>query len=110
MIVIDGIADYVNSVNDEVASNALIGEFSKIAREFTYRDCPNHSYNPGSGISKLRGHLGSQIDRKCFTLLELIKSSGHNKIIATKLRKGDIDEFDSIRIVFNEELGYFVFH
>ena len=71
LVVIDGIADYIKSVNDEVESNRVVHDFEQLS--VTY-DCPIIlivHLNPNS--NKERGHLGSQLQRKAETVLQVKK-------------------------------------
>lgn len=70
-VYVDGIADMVNSVNEEEETNRVIREIETLA--MLYR-CPIITilhYNPNS--EKGRGHLGSQLERKCESLLSVTK-------------------------------------
>lgn len=104
LIVIDGIADYVQSVNEEVECNRVVDFLMHTAKEFQVPVVVVIHTNPGE--RKLRGHLGSQLERKCEALLEIIKNSrsGGSAITAKQLRGAA--PFDPIYFEFNEELGY----
>ena len=71
LAVIDGIADYIRSVNDEQDSNTIVHFFEKLAIKY---NCPIIAIvhlNPNS--SKERGHLGSQLQRKSESVLQIKK-------------------------------------
>ena len=70
---IDGGADYIPDVNDPDASNAAIKYFENLAIKYHTAVFIIVHTNPGS--DKERGHLGSQIQRKCGGTL-LIKNDG----------------------------------
>jgi hypothetical protein len=67
LAVVDGVADLVKSVNDEVECNKIVDLFHRLAVEY---DCPIvllAHLNPDGG--KMRGHLGSQLERKAESVL-----------------------------------------
>lgn len=91
---IDGGADLVNDVNDPKECNPFVAKLHGQAKEF---DCPILSvlhFNPVSskgGIEKSRGHLGSQLERKCETNLRLDKDAdGVTVIWSEKQRRAPI--------------------
>ena len=65
-VLIDGVGDYVLSVNDQTESDNLIAEFHAQAIEFSTIMALVLHENPTSpkDWSKGRGHLGSQMERK----------------------------------------------
>ncbi|MDP8204918.1 MAG: AAA family ATPase [Candidatus Tenebribacter mawsonii] len=70
--VIDSIADYISSVNKEEQANSIVHFFETLAIEY---DCPIIAIlhlNPNS--NKERGHLGSQLQRKAESVLQIKKS------------------------------------
>ena len=86
-IFIDGGADFVPSVNDEVKSNQLLAFFTEIAHRF---ECPVYYImhtNPNS--SKERGHLGSGSGRKCYATVQVeIDDKAISSVKITKARRG----------------------
>ena len=67
LVVIDGIADLVKSANDEAESVAVIDELYRLAGIYnTCILCVLHFVPNGL---KLRGHLGSELQRKAATIL-----------------------------------------
>jgi len=69
LVVIDGIADLVHSANDEVESIAIIDELYRLAGIYqTCIICVLH-YVP-NGL-KLRGHLGSELQRKAAAIISI---------------------------------------
>lgn len=102
LILIDGIADFVNSVNDEVESNAIIHEFELLAIKY---DCPVLTvlhYNPGSD-NKGRGHIGSQIERKCESFLSVSRKGDISTLESKMMRNGK--DFHPIEFSYNESEG-----
>ncbi len=89
LIVIDGIADLISSVNDEEQSVELINKLFQMAHQYnTLIICVLHM-NP-SGI-KLRGHLGSELQRKASGILSVEKHKDQDNSIvkAIKLREAN---------------------
>ena len=71
LVVIDGIADLVKSANDEAESVAVIDELYRLAGIYnTCILCVLHFVPNGL---KLRGHLGSELQRKAATILSIEK-------------------------------------
>ena len=78
--IIDGSADAVNDVNDPAECNPFVARLEGLAVEY---DCPLLNVihlNPGSTF-KTRGHLGSQLDRKSETNLQLEKDENEVTVI-----------------------------
>ncbi len=89
IIVIDGIADLIGSVNDEEQSVELINKLFQMAQQYnTLIICVLHM-NP-SGV-KLRGHLGSELQRKASSILSVdkFKDKDISIVKAVKLREGN---------------------
>lgn len=88
LVVIDGIADLVNSANDEAESIRVIDELYRLAGIYkTCIICVLH-YVP-NGL-KLRGHLGSELQRKAASILsiEFDKDPSVSVVKALKVREG----------------------
>lgn len=88
LVVIDGIADLVNSVNDEAESIKVIDELYRLAGIYkTCIICVLH-FIP-SGL-KLRGHLGSELQRKAAAILSIeLDSTPSVSVVKTlKVREG----------------------
>lgn len=89
---LDGIADYVSSVNEEAECMDFIRRLHALAKEFETVIWNILHLNPGSDF-KSRGHLGSQIERKSETVIQL-KKDGDEIVAAytTKSRRAPISE------------------
>ncbi len=72
-IVIDGIADLVESPNDEAECFRLVRELMQLAEKSHAPIITVLHVNPSD--HKARGHLGSQIERKAETVLELLDNT-----------------------------------
>lgn len=88
LVVIDGIADLVHSANDEAESLRVVDELYRLAGIYqTCIVCVLH-YVP-NGL-KLRGHLGSELQRKSAAILsiELDNEPTVSVVKALKVREG----------------------
>ena len=88
LVVIDGIADLVRSANDETESIAIVDELYRLAGIYnTCIICVLH-FVP-NGI-KLRGHIGSELQRKAAGILSIEKDDNpeYSVVKALKVRDG----------------------
>jgi hypothetical protein len=105
---LDGVADAVDSPNDEEQSIALVRRLHALAIQHV---CPIISIlhlNPLSE-SKSRGHLGSQLERKAETVLQLKKTDEGGRdvttIVATKTRHQPIPANQTPRFAWDDAAG-----
>ena len=88
LVVIDGIADLIRSANDETDSIAIVDELYRLAGIYnTCIICVLH-FVP-NGI-KLRGHIGSELQRKAAGILSIEKDDNpeYSVVKALKVRDG----------------------
>ena len=88
LVVIDGIADLIRSANDETESIAIVDELYRLAGIYnTCIICVLH-FVP-NGI-KLRGHIGSEFQRKAAGILSIEKDDNpeYSVVKALKVRDG----------------------
>lgn len=105
-VLIDGIADLCNDVNDAAECNALVASLHDMAIEF---DCPIAGvvhFNPGT--EKSRGHLGSQLERKCETNLRLEKFGEITTVWSEKQRRAPIFKDKGPKFRFDPGAGMHV--
>jgi hypothetical protein len=106
LIVIDGIADFINDVNDVEQSTAIVKYFEKLAIKYRTPIVVVMHTNPGT--NKERGHLGSHCQRKCESLLT-IKNDGDISFIEPKLlRMAGKDDIPNIQFMYDKNKGYHV--
>ncbi|MFT4154724.1 AAA family ATPase [Parafilimonas sp.] len=103
-IFIDGAADYIKDVNSTEQATEIREYFTHLAIRY---QCPVilviHQ-NPGS--TKERGHLGSEIQRKCYGIISITKEDEISIAKTTFSRKaGDLQ---SIHFKYSIEKGYHV--
>lgn len=109
MVVIDGVADLVHSANDEAGSIAVVEELYKLASCYhACILCVVH-YVP-NGI-KLRGHLGSELQRKSASILSVEKDENpaYSVVKAMKLRDGNPLNVPMQQFTWDKELDMFTF-
>ena len=105
MVVIDGIADLIQSANDEIESIKIVDELYRLAGIYqTCIICVLH-FIP-SGL-KLRGHLGSELQRKAAAILSIEKDTDPSisVIKALKVRDGSPLDIPLVQFTWNKELG-----
>lgn len=108
-IVVDGVADLLEDVNDTKESNALVNELVALAvRYFCPVVCILHE-NPGKPQEawKTRGHLGSQLERKAESNLRVKKDLDGVSVIYSErgCRHAEIPEPTAPRFKFCEKTG-----
>lgn len=105
MVVIDGIADLIQSANDEIESVKIVDELYRLAGIYqTCIICVLH-FIP-SGL-KLRGHLGSELQRKAAAILSIEKDSDPSisVIKALKVRDGSPLDVPLVQFAWDKEIG-----
>lgn len=105
-LILDGVADFVNSVNDEAECNGFVNWL----RERTVsHNCPAicviHSNEGVKTGDDGRGHLGKQLTRKAESNLLLKKVNDITTITSEKQRKAPITESDGIAFRWSDEHG-----
>jgi hypothetical protein len=87
-VIIDGGADLVRNVNDQLECDPFVAKLQSWAIEY---DCPFvlvvHE-NPNQQSGKMRGHLGSQLERKAESNLRLTKSGGVTTVFSPDKMRG----------------------
>ncbi len=101
-VIIDGVADLVLDVNDPVECNGLIAKLQALA---ITHDCPIlcvvHE-NPTQDSGKMRGHLGSQLERKCESNLRLKRTKEITLVSGDKMRGAPITENEGPRFQWSQ--------
>lgn len=102
-IILDGVADFVLSVNDEAESSEFISELRALSVQY---DCPIicviHSNEAVKAGDDGRGHLGKQLTRKAESNLLLKKVGDVTVITSEKQRKAPITEDDGIAFKWSD--------
>ena len=98
LVVIDGIADLIRSANDETESIAIVDELYRLAGIYnTCIICVLH-FVP-NGI-KLRGHIGSELQRKAAGILSIEKDDNPEYSVVKALKVRDGSPLDVPMILF----------
>lgn len=109
LVVIDGIADLIRSANDEAESIAVVDELYRLAGIYnTCIICVLH-FVP-NGI-KLRGHIGSELQRKAAGILSIEKDDNpeYSVVKALKVRDGSPLDVPMTLFGWDKELGMHVY-
>lgn len=103
-IFIDGVADYIKDVNSIEQATEIREYFVHLAIRY---DCPVilviHQ-NPGT--TKERGHLGSEIQRKCYGIVTITKDGDLSTAKSNFTRKAG--ELEPIHFKYSKDAGYHV--
>jgi hypothetical protein len=109
MVVIDGIADLVRCANDEAESINVIDELYRLAGIYkTCIVCVLHFIPNGM---KLRGHLGSELQRKAAAILSIEKDENPqiSVVKALKVREGSPLDVPLVQFSWDKEQSMHVF-
>lgn len=110
-VIIDGSADMVSDVNDAEECNAFVAELHALAIKFDAPIINVVHENPGdskASTGKMRGHLGSQLERKAESNLRLRKTEEITVIFSEKMRRAPILEADGPRFKWSDAAGMHV--
>lgn len=105
-VFLDGIADFVLDANDPKECNPVVTKLESIATEY---DCSvvvvlHLNPSPTKQPTKSRGHLGSQLERKCEVDLRLTKDAdGITTIYTACARRAPILEKDGLRFSWDHQ-------
>ncbi len=103
LVVIDGIADLIRSANDESESVALVDELYRLAGIYnTCIICVLH-FVP-NGI-KLRGHIGSELQRKAAAIISIEKDDNPAYSVVKALKVRDGSPLDVPMLLFTWDKG-----
>ncbi|MGI6242788.1 MAG: AAA family ATPase [Prevotella sp.] len=109
VVVIDGIADLIRSANDETESVSIVDELYRLAGIYnTCIVCVLH-FVP-NGI-KLRGHIGSELQRKAAGILSIEKDDNpeYSVVKALKVRDGSPLDVPMMLFGWDKSLGRHVY-
>jgi hypothetical protein len=107
LLIIDGYADLVTDVNDPAESNELVAWLMRLARKHQIAILGIIHLNPGAE-SKTRGHLGSQLTRKCESTIQ-VDLDGETRILYTaRARHRPIVKSQGLRFEWSDDSGGFV--
>ena len=109
LVVIDGIADLVLSANDEAESIRIVDELYRLAG--IYRTCIVCVLHYVPNGLKLRGHLGSELQRKAAAMLsiELDSEPSVSVVKALKVRDGSPLDVPLMQFSWDKEMGMHIY-
>ena len=105
LVIIDGIADLIRGANDEQESISLVEELYRLAGIYnTCIVCVLHFIPNGM---KLRGHLGSELQRKAAAILSIEQDNDPalSVVKALKVRDGSPLDVPLIQFGWDKQLG-----
>ena len=102
VIIIDQIADLVESVNDEKEAVKLVRFLQKVNKDYDIHICCVIHENPSTQSDKATGWIGSQILKKAETIMTVSKDSYNNRIahVSASFTRGE--EFDDFSFEINQ--------
>ena len=100
-VVVDGIADFIPDTNDLKESEALVKSLMGLVEMHKLVLVLVIHQNPGIG-GKGRGHLGSVLDRKAATILQVKKDGETHTISTRQYRDAPIIGDDAIRCQWSD--------
>lgn len=100
LVIIDGLADLVSDVNNIEECNAVVQEIMTLTQAFNIHIVTVIHTNFGS--NKPTGHLGSAMEKKAETQIQLEKDGTDSNIIMVKCRSSRGKSFDDFSFYVNE--------
>ena len=109
LVVIDGIADLIKCANDEAESIAVVEELYRLAG--IYKTCIVTVLHFIPNGLKLRGHLGSELQRKAAAILSIEKDSDPaiSVVKALKVRDGSPLDVPIMQFSWDKEKAMHVY-
>lgn len=109
LVVIDGVADLIRSANDEKESIEIVDELYRLAGFYhTCIICVLHFVPNGM---KLRGHIGSELQRKAAGILSIEKEEGqqYSVVKVIKVRDGSPLDIPMMQVGWSKDEDMFVY-
>lgn len=109
LVVIDGIADLIKGANDEAESIAVVEELYRLAG--IYNTCIITVLHFIPNGLKLRGHLGSELQRKAAAILSIEKDDDPSISVvkALKVRDGSPLDVPLMQFTWDKDAGMHVY-
>ena len=109
LVVIDGIADLIKGANDEAESIAIVEELYRLAG--IYHTCIVTVLHFIPNGLKLRGHLGSELQRKAAAILSVEKDDDPavSVVKALKVRDGSPLDVPLMQFAWDKDAGMHVY-
>lgn len=93
VVIIDGVVDYVDSFNDEVASRQLVHELLVMCDEFECAIVSVLHENKAIDDQNMRGHLGTVLAQKAGTVLQCQKRDDVITVTTSDARHGAMPQW-----------------
>ena len=106
-VVIDGAADYVLSVNDDIGARNLIAHFLQAAE--VHNALIVLVLHDNHNTEKSRGHLGSELDRKAEAVLITQKDNDTGTFTLRGKFYRSAGNVDQVQYSYNTDAGWFEF-
>ena len=108
-IILDGGADFLDNTNDIEESQNLVKDMMAIAVEFDTAIIVSIHLNPSpeGGVSKGRGHFGSELERKSETYLTIKREEDVRTLYTRVAREEEVPVGDGARFAWDVEAGMF---
>lgn len=100
LVIIDGIADLVSDVNSLEESNAVVQKLMEWSSKFNCHIINVIHQNYGS--AKMTGHLGSFLEKKCETHIELEANTVNKDWVTVKCKRSRGYAFDTFSFEIND--------
>lgn len=100
MVIIDGIADLVTDVNNIEESNAIVQMIMSLTHEYNIHIVTVIHTN--FNTNKPTGHLGSAMEKKAETQIQLEKDANNENIILVKCKSSRNKSFDDFSFYVND--------
>ena len=100
LVIIDGIADLVSDVNSLEESNAVVQKLMEWSSKFNCHIINVIHQNYGS--AKMTGHLGSFLEKKCETHIELEANTVNKDWVTVKCKRSRGYAFETFSFEVNE--------
>jgi len=109
LVVIDGIADLIRGANDEAESIAVVEELYRLAG--IYNTCIVTVLHFIPNGLKLRGHLGSELQRKAAAILSIEKDNDPavSVVKALKVRDGSPLDVPLMQFAWDKDAGMHIY-
>lgn len=100
LLIIDGGADTVNSVNEEIQSVQAIEELNRIANKYQTTIINVVHENKGNGLT--RGHYGQHCERKATGIISVKHDTGKNLYVISSVKSRETARFQEVCFAFDE--------
>lgn len=93
LVFIDNIRDCMMDINSWVETNKVLTTFTQLADEYKTHICFTLHENPSKETDKARGAIGTELQNKCETILQLKKEENTTLVKGLFTRNKDFTQF-----------------